>query len=145
MPVGEIGANVGARTIEDDALYGVDASHPIPNTELIDVTVSLENGGASYGLVIAQPLAADERSQKRLLRKFERYLNDFHSASAKQRFGMPRPDRMKIHVSIHPESDPLIFELLEKCRNWVEDNSVSLVVHLESGDEGEIDGPKIRH
>lgn len=136
---------MGARDADDAALYGVDASHPIPNTELIDVTVSLKNGGASYGLVIAQPLVADERSQKRLLRKLERYLNDFHSAAAKQRFGTPRRDRMKIHVSIHPASDPLIFELLEKCRDWVEGNSVSLVVEMDSGDAGDVDAPRTKH
>ena len=136
---------MGARDTDDAALYGVDASHPIPNTELIDVTVSLKNGGASYGLVISQPLAGDERSQKRLLRKIERYLNDFHSASSKQRFGTPRPDRMKIHVSIHPASDPLIFELLEKCRDWVEGNSVSLVVDMDPGDDAQVDAPRIKH
>jgi len=132
-------------TVDDAAFYGVDSSHPIPNTDVIDVTVSLANGGASYGLVIAQPLAADERSQKRLLKKIERYLNDFHSAAAKVRFGAPKLNRMKIHVSIHPASDPRIFELLERCRGWVEDNSVSLVVEKESPSASEPGDLKNKH
>lgn len=126
-------------------VYGDDESHPIASTELIDVTISLASGGAKYLLVIEQPLAGDERSQKRLLRKIERYLNDFHSADSKQKFGRPQPDRMKIHVHIHPASDPAIFELLEKCKDWTRDNSVSLVVEEYLPSEGTEHNGVVKH
>jgi hypothetical protein len=125
--------------------FEVDAAHPIPNTEVIDVTVSLRGGGAIYGLVIAQPLNGDARSQARLLRKLDRYLNDFHSVSAKEKFGPPRLDRSKIHVHIHPNSDPKVFELLQRCKDWIQDNSVSFEVgHYVPSDDTQA-GDAVRH
>jgi hypothetical protein len=110
-------------TSEED-LYSDDFTHPIRQLGVIDVVTELEGGGAYYGLVIATPLARDQRSQKRLLRKIEAYLEDFYSERSIHRNGPPTPAKCKITVGIHPESDPVIFELLERCRPWVDENGV---------------------
>ncbi len=111
--------------------YGDDVSHPIPRVGSIDVETKLNGGGAYYGLVIASPLAGDQHSQNRLLQKLQNYIDDFYSPRFFSTFGKPNPEKCRIYVSIHPDSDVLIFELLEKCRSWVEDNRIMYVIETE--------------
>jgi hypothetical protein len=109
---------------EEEDLYSDDFTHPIRQLGVIDTVVELKGGGAYYGITIATPLGGDVRSQERLLRKIEAYLGDFRSERSRRRNGEPTPAKCKITVGIHPDSDPVIFELLERCRPWVEENGV---------------------
>jgi hypothetical protein len=99
-----------------------DFTHPIRQVDVIDVVVNIRGGGSRYGLTIASPLAGDERSRQRLLRKIEAYIGDFLS-----------PDKCKILVGIHPASDAAIFSMLDECRPWLLDNGIDLAVTTEIG------------
>lgn len=116
----------------DDTLLD-DFAHPIRQVDIIDVVVNIRGGGSRYGLTIASPLTGDERSQKRLLKKIEAYLGDFHSERSIERNGKPTPEKCKILVGIHPGSDAVVFELLERCRPWVLDNGIELSVTTDIG------------
>jgi hypothetical protein len=119
--------------VPEDDIYLDDFAHPIRQLDVIDVVTELKGGGAYYGIAIASPLAGDERSQKRLIRKIEVYLQDFLSERSILRNGRPTPGKCKIYVGIHPDSDAVIFELLEQCRQWVEDNGIELRVTTDMG------------
>ncbi len=114
-------------------MYDDDELHPIPRMDVIDVEATLKGGGAYRGITIATPLSADARSQERLLRKIKVYIEDFHSEVSKRRIGKPRPEKCQIHVGIHPDSDPAIFELLERCRAWVAENDLTLKITTDIG------------
>jgi hypothetical protein len=51
-----------------------DPSHPIPSLTALDVQAIKKGGGSDLLIIIASPLQADERSQRRLLDKMEIYL-----------------------------------------------------------------------
>ena len=118
---------------DSDDLYSDDEAHPIPRIGVIDVETRLKSGGAYYGLVIASPLTADERSQKRLIQKIQHYIEDFHSEKSRQRMGSPDPEKARIYIVIHPDSAPEIFTLLEQCRSWVEENRIMFSVSTDLG------------
>jgi hypothetical protein len=108
--------------------YADDESHPIPFLGKIDVFVTTKEGSVMYGLVIASPLSGDKRSQQRLLKKLEDYLSDRHSTDLKSRFGAPTPNNTSLKVAIHPGSDPTVFDLLQRCKPWVQDNGFTMEV-----------------
>jgi hypothetical protein len=106
-----------------NSIFVKDDTHPIPDLEVCDVHGVRKDGGHDFVIVIASPLDADERSQRRLLEKIGRYLeclSGLGSASTSA--------RSRIMVKIHASSDPAIFELLRRSRAWIEDNQVSLEV-----------------
>ncbi|WP_154654871.1 hypothetical protein [Solimonas variicoloris] len=105
-----------------------DPEHPIPSPGRIDVFVTTKEGSTYYGLVVAAPLRADMRSQRRLLQKLEDYMSDRHSEKLLLRFGDPTPMNTKLIAAIHPGSEPGIFALLERCRPWLEQNGFALKV-----------------
>jgi len=105
-----------------------DPNHPIPATEAIDVCGIRKSGGADLVIVIASPLGADENSQRRLLRKIEVYLDFIRSDEFKSQAAAAARENTSIVVHIHPASNPVIFELLERCRPWVEENGAKLKV-----------------
>jgi hypothetical protein len=104
---------------------------PIENTNTIDTVVRLKGGGAYYGLVIVKPLAGDEISQNRLLTKIEKYIQDFYSEKSLELSGRPTIENSRIFVRIHPASDPVIFKLLERCREWVESHHIEFKVDTD--------------
>jgi hypothetical protein len=104
--------------------------HPVRDTSVIDTVVNTDRG-ACYGIVIAAPLSGDIPSQQRLLDKLAAYIGDFYSDKYLTRYGRPCRAYCKITVAIHSESDAVIFELLEKCRAWVEDNNISFAVKTD--------------
>lgn len=113
---------------EDQTLYGDDETHPIPFLQALDAFAVKTGGGSSSVIIIAQPLRADERSQRRMLRKIENYLGFITSEEHRQEAGPPSPEKTEILVSIDRRSDPEIFELLEQCGPWTLENGVSLRV-----------------
>lgn len=114
--------------MSDPDAYADDEAHPIPFLGKIDVFVTTKEGSVMYGLVIASPLSGDARSQQRLLRKIEDYLSDRHSVDLQSRFGAPTPSNTSLKIAIHPGSDPTVFELLRRCKPWIEDNGFALEV-----------------
>ena len=107
-----------------------DASHPIPSLRSVDVQVTKKGGGADLILVIADPLYSDERSQRRLLDKLETYLRFLLTPEFMKDAGIPTPENTFIVVRINPKSDSVIFDLLERSRDWVRQNNATLRVVL---------------
>jgi hypothetical protein len=105
-------------------------SHPIRDVGKIDVTVFTDSC-ALYGIIIASPARGDIESQKRLIEKLEAYIGDFYSPSIGARYGAPSQDTCRITVAIHPDSDPVLFDLLEKCKLWVEENHIAFDVRTD--------------
>jgi len=112
---------------ENELLFD-DDSHPIPCVHVIDAWISLDGGGAYFGLVIASPLYYDERSIFRLNRKFEGYVSEFFSPNAMVNYGTPKAGKMRIYVSIHPESDRRVFEILEEFEHRIGEKGIRLIV-----------------
>ena len=78
-------------------------------------------------MVIASPMKADERSQRRLLQKLENYLGFINSKEFLGEAGPPSVENTNVEVKLHPDSDPEISELLNRCVEWVADNNATLV------------------
>lgn len=108
--------------------YSEDLSHPIPSLDAIDVHVVRKTGGSDLAVVIASPLRGDERSMNRLLRKIQVYLEFIGSSEYDAQCGPPTPESTRIVVSVHPGSDPVVFDALEQCQPWVASNRASLKV-----------------
>ncbi len=113
---------------DEAALYGDDEDHPLPYLDRLDMVGALRTGGAHLFIVVSGPLHADERSQSRLLRKFDGYLSFIASPDFGGEFGAPDPSTTRIVVRIDPASDPAIFELLRRCEPWVREAGATLVV-----------------
>jgi hypothetical protein len=111
-----------------DEMFSDDAAHPIPLIEVCDVMAVRKDGGADLMIVVSEPLMSDLRSRHRLIKKIETYLGYIASAEFKKECGEPSEASVSITVHIHPDSDPSMFELIEKCRGWIADNHASLVV-----------------
>ena len=105
-----------------------DHNHPIPRIGEIDLYGIRENGGAELAIIIASPLDGGEYSQRRLLAKLDLYILFIASDEFKAEAGPANPQNTTVAVHIHPDSAPEIFELLERCRPWLEVNSATLRV-----------------
>ena len=113
---------------EDSDILADDDSHPIPCLTALDVFAVKNEGGATLVLVIASPLEADERSQRRLLGKIENYLGFINSEEFRAEAGPPSAANTEITVKLHPDSDPAIRLLLDRCVDWAADNKAKLEV-----------------
>ena len=100
--------------------------HPIPRLDVIDIHGVLKSGGTDLVIVIASPLAADEYSQLRLVRKLNNYIEFIGSKGYAQQFGVPTPENTAIVVNIHTGSAPEVFHLLEQCQPRVQASNASL-------------------
>jgi hypothetical protein len=114
---------------DDD--YRDDDAHPVPKLGVIDVNTVKKGGGSDLFLVVAKPLPADHRSLKRLLKKVENYLAFIGSDAFRRESGCPTPDNTRIVVKLHPGSAAEAFELLERNKQWVINNSASLVIETD--------------
>jgi hypothetical protein len=123
------GAVAETRMSDSDTLVtGDDPDHPIPYMSKLDLLAEKKAGGADLIIVIASPLRADERSQRRLLYKIETYLSFIASPEYRDKFGPPDPATTRIVVDIDEDSDPAIFDLLKRCEAWTLENHTALVV-----------------
>lgn len=113
---------------EDATLYADDPEHPLPFLSNLDFIGKLRTGGAELVMMIFDPLAADERSQRRLLRKFDNYLGFIASPDYLSEFGVPDPSNTRVVVQIDERSDPIVFELLRRCEPWVRECRATLAV-----------------
>ena len=110
-----------------------DDRHPIASVNRLDLVAQRRTGGAELVILIAQPLQADEQSKQRLMTKIENYLGFILSDEFAQEFGPPDPSTAAIRVKIHKDSDPIIFDILQRCGPWANDNKASLVVDAGLG------------
>jgi hypothetical protein len=118
--------------IDLPSYFDLDEDHPIPNLEVVDINTVKRNGGSDLFIIVATPLRGDRRSLERLRRKLEVYLLFVNSKQFRDESGIPTPENTSIVVRIHPDSDPLTFELLERNRRWVTNNNASLIVDTNS-------------
>jgi hypothetical protein len=105
-----------------------DPDHPIPSLAVLDVVTILKGGGADLFIVVASPLAGDNRSLTRLRGKIEGYLRHIQSREFQAEAGVPSKSNTTIKVVLHPDSAPEVYDLIDRSRAWVEDNNASLKV-----------------
>ena len=91
----------------------------IPVINGLDVLAKFEDGRRNLTIIVATSLDDTPYSQGRLLNKLQNYLAYLDSSDFSAEFGTPTPELVSITVRIHEKSAPLIFQLLEKCENWV--------------------------
>ena len=118
-------------TSESVDYYENDESHPISNVSTIDVEVRLASGGRYLGILIEMPLRDDLKSQRRLIRKIENYINDLYSDVAVNEVEIPSGKHNLILLHLHPDSDSIIFDLAEKCKLWVEECGVDFKIEIQ--------------
>jgi uncharacterized protein YtpQ (UPF0354 family) len=106
----------------------VDDAHPIPNLGVIDFHLK-KGGGADLAVIVASPLRADARSMFRLARKLDVYLQEINTDAYRQECGEVKPDTTSIIVSLHPDSDSAIEEVLRSAVGWAENRNASLRVN----------------
>ena len=114
---------------------GDDPTHPIPSLSVVDIPGIKKNGGADLVVIVASPLAADERSQSRLLDKLQTYLRFIASDQFRAEAGAPTPENTTIVVKLHSGSAPEIRDLLRRSEAWVSANLASLYVQTMTPDE----------
>jgi hypothetical protein len=107
----------------------IDADHPIPNLDTLDVHVNTDKG-AYVGIVTARPLKDDEISRARLQRKIEVALSFFNSEEYRELHGAPCRTRSRLWINVHSGSDAAMLTLVEHYRTQIEANDVTAVVKL---------------
>nr|AIA15742.1 Unknown Function [uncultured bacterium] len=112
----------------EDLVYSNDPDHPIPQVDVVDIIAAKKSGEVVLAVVIATPLQADERSQKRLLAKLENYLTYIQSDKFSVKYGAPISSKTSIEVNLAEGSDDIILDLLVRCTEWARNNGASLVV-----------------
>lgn len=112
--------------------FGVDLEHPIPDLNLVDVHTVLVTGGSDLFIVVAQRLHGDPRSLRRLLRKIENYLGFVASEQFALLSSPATVDNTRLVVKLPSDSDPRVFELLHRNRQWIANNNATLVVDVDS-------------
>jgi hypothetical protein len=60
--------------IAPHAILAKDETHPIPDVDVCDIQGERKDGGRDLVIVVARPMKADERSQRRLVEKIRGYL-----------------------------------------------------------------------
>ncbi|MBV9511361.1 MAG: hypothetical protein JO303_13875 [Caulobacteraceae bacterium] len=112
----------------DPAIYGDDETNPIPYLDRLDILAKGRRGDVTLVMVIATPLAADDQSMRRLMRKLDNYTLYARSEAYRAKFGEPSPATTTIKVVIDARSDPGVFAWLETAKPLAIANGVRLVV-----------------
>lgn len=90
------------------------------------VNVVKKSGGADLVVVVAAPLADDERSLNRLMKKLEMYIRFMPSDEFRAESGVPSAANTHIKVNLHLDSSPVAKDLLFRCHDWVRANNATL-------------------
>jgi uncharacterized protein YtpQ (UPF0354 family) len=114
----------GKITLIDD--LSDDESHPIPKLGVIDIVAARKGGGARLCLMIAAPLDAGPRSVYRLFRKLDGYLQYLAGDGHRAECGRPEPDTTDIEITLHPDTDARVIELIDGLKSWTEKQGVGL-------------------
>jgi hypothetical protein len=107
-----------------------DPTHPIPSLTSLDIQAVKIGGGSDLVIVVASPLQSDEKSQRRLLSKIGIYLSFLSTPEFEASSGVATPQNTSIIVQLHPASDNVIFELIDRCKPWVLSKNASLQVKI---------------
>ena len=105
-----------------------DPDHAVPSVRNIDIQCIKERGGSDLYLVVASALGGNERDLERLLQKLENYLIFLQSSQCVSQAGLASPENTRVVVVVHPDSSPLVYELLRRNADWVANNGATLVV-----------------
>jgi len=109
--------------------------HAIPSLNSLDVVTIKKKGGADLSIVIATPLDGSEESQNRFLSKIRNYLGFINSSDYIEQAGVePTLDNTNIIIHIHPHSDEVIIDLINRSISWVNENNSNLKVEVLSAD-----------
>lgn len=116
--------NGGQREPDDDP------THVISRLYAYDTVLTMEGGGAYIGMVIAAPLDASRRSLDRFRKKQRFYLESFFSDYGRREWGTPKEGKMKIYVTIHPESSAEAFEMLKSFDREARSRGVEVIISI---------------
>jgi hypothetical protein len=103
-----------------------EAELPIQNLDRVDVMRWRKDGGVDLAIVASGPLTAEPAIQKLLLDKVEAYLGCINSDEFRAEFENPPADKATIIISCYGSVDPIILELVERMKPWVEDNNARI-------------------
>ena len=107
---------------------------PIQNLDRVDVMGWRKDGGVDLAIVASGPLTAEPEIQKLLLDKVEAYLGYINSDEFKAEFENPPADKTTIIISCYGSVDPVVLELVERMKPWVEENNARIRLE-QKGDE----------
>jgi hypothetical protein len=103
---------------------------PIQNIDNVDIVGKRNDGGVDLVIVASSKLDGSAEHQKLLLAKIESYLAQLNTPEFQTEFSHPRPEQVNIVLSCSEPPDPIILELIEKSKPWVEENNARLAVQL---------------
>lgn len=115
-------------TQEVDNTWTEDPEHGIPFINKLDVMTKFADGRRNLAIIVSSPIDESTYSQNRLLNKIQNYIHYLGSEQYVEEFGRPSPELVNLVVRIDCRSSPTIFELLEKCTDWVASGGATLVV-----------------
>lgn len=99
---------------------------PIQNLDSIDLIGARRDGGADLMIVVSSFLSASAEHQKLLLDKLQNYLSYLNSPEFATELGPPSPESACIVLAFYHPPDPVILQLLEKCKGWLKQNNADL-------------------
>jgi len=105
---------------------------PIQNIENVDIVGKRKDGGVDLIIVASSKLHGSPEHQRLLLAKIKSYLAQLNTPEFQTEFNHPRPDQVTIVLSYSETPDPVILQLIEKSKPWVEENNARLIVRPQA-------------
>jgi hypothetical protein len=101
---------------------------PIQNIDNVDIVGKRKDGGVDLVIVTSSKLEGSPGHQRLLLAKIESYLAQLNTPEFQAEFNHPRPDQVNIILDCSAPPHPIILQLIEKSKPWVEENKARLAV-----------------
>jgi hypothetical protein len=101
---------------------------PIQDIDNIDIVGKRKDGGVDLVIVASSKLDGSPEHQRLLLAKIESYLAQVNTPAFQAEFSHPRPDQVTIVLSCSEPADPIILQLIEKSKQWVEENNARVAI-----------------
>jgi|SRR5688572_14512035 len=99
---------------------------PIQNIDNLDIVGKRKDGGVDLVIVASSKLDGSPEHQRLLLAKIESYLAQLNTPGFQAEFNHPRPEQVNIILSCNEAPDPIVLQLVEKSKPWVEENNARL-------------------
>jgi hypothetical protein len=125
-----------------NALLGSQDEAPIQNLHSVDILARLKDGGVDLGIVASGPLTDRPEIQRLLRDKVEAYLGYINSDEFKDEFDNPSPEKTVIVVVCCASVDPVIVELVERMKPWVEDNNARIRLEMSHSEQVCVETPE---
>ena len=103
---------------------------PIQNIGNIDILANRKDGGVDLVIVASSKLDGSPEHQKLLLDKIESYLAQLNTSEFQAEFSHPRPDQVNIVLICSEPPHPIIVQLIDKSKPWVEENNARLTLQI---------------